>query len=160
MNVPPRTFGMNGPNVLFQASAAPPIGMSQVSRPSILPSAPGLPQRPSFGAPTVNAFQLQQMHQGHVPSQLPLNAEQTKPSNGIVDSPSANGTIPTSTQETAPIASQIPDATIDTEPKSTEATTSKKGKKEKERDAKLVYSDNNISPEEKLSRLARYAFNP
>lgn len=36
----------------------------------------------------------------------------------------------------------------------------KKVKKEKEKNVKLVYSDNNISPEEKMARLPRYAFVP
>lgn len=132
--------------------------MSQASRPSILPAAPGLPQRPSFGAPTVNAFQLQQMHQGHIPTQLPLNVEQSKAVNGITVPASPNGTIPASTQEPAPVPLQVLETSVHTESKSIEPT--KKSKKEKERDFKLVYSDNDISPEEKLSKLARYAFNP
>lgn len=36
----------------------------------------------------------------------------------------------------------------------------KKGKKEKDKNAKLVYSDNDISPEEKMAHLPRYAFAP
>lgn len=38
----------------------------------------------------------------------------------------------------------------------------KKGKKEKEKDksTKLVYSDNEVSPEEKMAQLPRYAFSP
>ena len=34
----------------------------------------------------------------------------------------------------------------------------KKVKKEKEKNVKLVYSDNDVSPEEKMARLPRYAF--
>jgi hypothetical protein len=36
----------------------------------------------------------------------------------------------------------------------------KKAKKEKEKNVKLVYSDNDVSPEEKMARLPRYAFVP
>lgn len=38
----------------------------------------------------------------------------------------------------------------------------KKGKKEREKDknTKLVYSDNEVSPEEKMAKLPRYAFSP
>lgn len=36
----------------------------------------------------------------------------------------------------------------------------KKGKKEKDKNSRLVYSDNEISPEEKMARLPRYAFTP
>jgi len=36
----------------------------------------------------------------------------------------------------------------------------KKVKKEKEKNVKLVYSDNDVSPEEKMARLPRYAFVP
>ena len=35
----------------------------------------------------------------------------------------------------------------------------KKGKKEKDK-MKLIYSDNETSPEEKMAKLPRYAFNP
>ena len=36
----------------------------------------------------------------------------------------------------------------------------KKGKKEKDKKMKLIYSDNETSPEEKMAKLPRYAFNP
>lgn len=41
-------------------------------------------------------------------------------------------------------------------------TTEKKSKKEKDKDkvTKLVYSDNDISPEEKMARMPRYTFDP
>lgn len=43
-----------------------------------------------------------------------------------------------------------------------EPTSEKKPKKEKEKDkaTKLVYSDNEFSPEEKMAKMSRYAFNP
>lgn len=36
----------------------------------------------------------------------------------------------------------------------------KKAKKEKDKSTRLVYSDNNISPEEKMAQMPRYAFAP
>lgn len=36
----------------------------------------------------------------------------------------------------------------------------KKGKKEKEKNMRLVYSDNEVSPEEKMAQMPRYAFAP
>lgn len=36
----------------------------------------------------------------------------------------------------------------------------KKSKKEKDKNTKLVYSDNDVSPEEKMAQLPRYAFAP
>ena len=36
----------------------------------------------------------------------------------------------------------------------------KKSKKDKEKNMKLMYSDNEVSPEEKMAKMARYAFAP
>ncbi len=44
--------------------------------------------------------------------------------------------------------------------KAEEPQDEKKGKKEKEKNTKLIYSDNEISPEEKMAQLPRYAFVP
>lgn len=40
------------------------------------------------------------------------------------------------------------------------AADEKKGKKEKDKNVKMVYSDNEVSPEEKMAQLPRYAFAP
>ena len=46
-------------------------------------------------------------------------------------------------------------------PQQEEATVNeKKSKKDKDKDVKMVYSDNEVSPEEKMARLPRYAFTP
>lgn len=42
----------------------------------------------------------------------------------------------------------------------TEATEEKPSKKDKSKQARLVYSDNDVSPEEKMAGLPRYAFVP
>ncbi len=39
-------------------------------------------------------------------------------------------------------------------------TEEKKAKKEKDKNMKLVYSDNDVSPEEKMAQMPRYAFAP
>ena len=46
------------------------------------------------------------------------------------------------------------------QPKPKAAPEEKKPKKEKDKGMKLIYSDNEVSPEEKMARLPRYAFVP
>lgn len=45
-------------------------------------------------------------------------------------------------------------------PPTTEAPVERKPKKEKDKNSRLVFSDNETSPEEKMARLSRYAFTP
>jgi len=45
-------------------------------------------------------------------------------------------------------------------PKAPEGQEGKKGKKEKDKNMKLIYSDNEVSPEENMAKMARYAFAP
>ena len=45
-------------------------------------------------------------------------------------------------------------------PKTEEPAEEKKGKKEKDKNMKLIYSDNEVSPEEKMAQMPRYAFAP
>lgn len=40
------------------------------------------------------------------------------------------------------------------------AAADKKGKKDKEKNTRMVYADTEVSPEEKMARLPRYAFVP
>lgn len=44
--------------------------------------------------------------------------------------------------------------------KAESAADEKKGKKDKDKNVKMVYSDNEVSPEEKMAQLPRYAFAP
>ena len=44
--------------------------------------------------------------------------------------------------------------------KTDEPQDEKKGRKEKDKSTRLVYSDNEISPEEKMAQMPRYAFAP
>ncbi|QKX53503.1 uncharacterized protein TRUGW13939_00582 [Talaromyces rugulosus] len=125
-----------------------------------LPAAPGLPQRPAFGAPTVNSQQMHQMHQ------LPAAPPPPATSHGY------------GSQGAAPLSSSVDDlisgaakaadnAAAQTPPPPPPPTAAasgeeeKKTKKEKEKSkTRLVYSDNEISPEEKMAKLARYAYTP
>ncbi|EER29512.1 hypothetical protein D8B26_003934 [Coccidioides posadasii str. Silveira] len=130
-----------------QAASIPP-------RPPSLPAAPGLPQRPSFSAPQVNSWQMQQMHHGQMPVQPPAphipGAEPGTETAAVVDrliseeSKRAEELAQRSTPTAAP----------------EEAAEGKPAKKEKAKSVRLVYSDSGISPEEKMARLPRYAYVP
>ena len=153
-----------------------------------LPSAPGLPQRPAFGAPPVNAFQFQQMHQGQIPAPQSHNAVlqyapgQPQPN----QTPQLPPQIPAPGQPTpAEAASSLDDLIANAskqadvnaaeaatftkvatspaaapEPLEEKASIKKDKEKEKAKATRLVYSDNETSPEEKMAMLAKYAFTP
>jgi len=137
------------------------------TRPGGLPAAPNLPQRPAFGAPPVNSYQMQQMH----PGQLPVPPAGTVP-NAPAQTAAANGEK--ADTAAAPIAASVDDlisgaakeaeaaAKAAEAPKAEEAAEEKAAKKEKDKakPTRLVYSDNEVSPEEKMARLPRYAFVP
>lgn len=137
----------------------PPQNAAFVQRPPSLPAAPSLPQRPVVGAPPVNAYQMQQMHMGHAP-----------PTPGGTPHGVSNGDRPAGTGAT-PMSSSIDDlisgaakeadqAVANNAAPAKEATEEKTSKKDKSKQAKLVYSDNETSPEEKMAKLSRYAFVP
>ncbi|KAK6379502.1 hypothetical protein LTS17_006420 [Exophiala oligosperma] len=201
---PPPGFAQAPPGHLPQRAISPatnpnfpaPVRTGSVS----LPSAPGLPQRPAFGAPPVSASQFHQMHQGQIPlpqaphvvpqyppqqpsvgvphpppqSQIPapFNGDESLDDliKGARDQADANGvsssaavsaiTIPAPTAAPAP---EAPSATA-AAPAKEEAGEDKAAKKEKEKEkpksTRLVYSDNDTSPEEKMAMLAKYAFTP
>jgi hypothetical protein len=167
-----------------QANAFPP-------RPPSLPAAPGLPQRPAFGAPQVNAFQMQQMHQGQIPglpNPPPVNQsfqKQDVPQNNMLQQPQPATAPQDSVSQESANANANANATslddlISGASKEAEAAQSgqrdpapasqtvevaaeeKAPKKEKDKNktSKLVYSDNDVSPEEKMARMPRYAFTP
>jgi hypothetical protein len=71
---PGQQFGAGSPPGSFNSyqgppSHTPPAHGGLPNRPPSLPPAPGLPQRPSFGAPAVPPYQMQQLHQGPPPHQ-------------------------------------------------------------------------------------------
>lgn len=107
-----------------------------------------------MGAPQVNAYQLQQMHMGHpVPATgAPVAA--------------ANGEKPPGAEAT-PISSSIDDLISGAAKEADQAAASaappteeKPTKKDKSKQSRLVYSDNETSPEEKMAKLPRYAIVP
>ena len=201
-NGPLQSFGAGSPPPFQQSQFQPPRthtppqhnnGMPQ--RPGSLPPAPGLPQRPSFGAPPVNAFQMQQMHQGQLPGppnppDHSHNNQQNASQQPGVSGGAQNGALGAPPTLSAPVpnpllepptvlsanASSLDDlvsgaakdadkaagateSKLDT-PRIEEPPEEKKGKKEKDKNTKLVYSDNDVSPEEKMAQMPRYAFAP
>lgn len=100
----------------------------------------GLPQRPALGAPTVNAQQMQQMHMGH-PIPPPLSHANGDANQGTGQVPSSVGDL----------------AAKEAASKPAEAT-DKPSKKEKSKSTRMIYSDETVSPEEKMAQLPRYAF--
>ncbi|KAL8735421.1 MAG: hypothetical protein Q9166_000967 [cf. Caloplaca sp. 2 TL-2023] len=179
-NGPPQQFHSGTPPMPYQQNQFQPPrnhsplqnGFQQQRPPASLSPAPGLPQRPSFGAPPVNAFQMQQMHQGQIPG--PPNPPESAfnnsrgaggPSGKLHFPPpepvpmSENATslddlVSGAARDAEKAAIAVPDG------KNGGAADDKKGKKEKDKNAKLVYSDNEVSPEEKMAHLPRYAFAP
>ncbi|KAI1921403.1 hypothetical protein LOZ58_002284 [Ophidiomyces ophidiicola] len=152
---PPLPFQQQQPPQM--RTHTPPQSVPPVpSRPSSLPAAPGLPQRPSFSAPQVNSWQMQQMHHASIPVQPPastllanteLGAQPAVvPAAGraILDEARRNDEPQKSAQAAAP----------------EETTEGKLSKKEKAKASRLVYSDSEVSPEEKMAKLPRYAFVP
>lgn len=126
---------------------APPSFLQQPTppehRPSALPAASNLPQRPTFGAPTVNAHQMQQMHMGHVPQSQAT--------------PAYNGDGPVS-QSVDDLISGAANAAAASKP--TEGV-EKPAKKDKSKPSgHMIYSHETISPEERMAELPRYAFVP
>ncbi|KAI9673594.1 MAG: hypothetical protein M1817_002230 [Caeruleum heppii] len=172
---PPPTFPPHQPYPQRIDTPPQPGGLPQ--RPgSLPPAAPGLPQRPAFQSPPINAFQMQQMHLGQAPGQPSQSAV---PASGVAQIPNGSAVNPglhtsTAAQMAAPpgLATSVDDlvsgaaqaadqAHANTaEAKATDDAAEKKGKKDKDKTTKLVYSDNAISPEEKMAKLPRYAFVP
>ncbi|KAL4911304.1 hypothetical protein BDW74DRAFT_142741 [Aspergillus multicolor] len=139
----------------FPQQQPPQINSPQATfapRSGSLPSAPSLPQRPAVGAPQVNAYQLQQMHMGH-----PLSTAAVP---GVAD-----GEKPEATAFSSSVDDLISGAAKQADqaaaaPKPAEGAEEKPSKKDKSKQSRLVYSDNETSPEEKMAKLPRYAFVP
>lgn len=147
-------YGSPGPVGLPQGRSPGPNMSPAQSSPFAAP--PGLPQRPMSGAPGSAQF-----HQA-APSQPPTPYQ---PASGAAagDPRLRAAQANAATQQ---IGSQPSVANLN----ATNPTTSagkeqgqkpeKKSKKDKDKPTKLLYSDNEISPEEKMAKMAKYAFNP
>ncbi len=191
---PARPFGATSPPIPFQQGQyqpprmhTPPQNLPPPQRSGSLPAAPGLPQRPSFGAPPVNAFQMQQMHQGQIhgpPNSTPSIGAQNLPAQQAGWMPAQNGNNEYVTRNATDVAAPPPPANVTLNETSITATSlddlvagaakdanktdnkaeapaaEKKAKKDKDKPVKLVYSDNEMSPEEKMAKMPRYAFVP
>ena len=162
------------PGAMSFAHARPPPGQS-MSPPQSggLGAPPGLPQRPTQAPPQAGSSQSHQMplaqapgiHQsanGAAPGDPRLRAAQA---NAAVSSPTTQTPLPPSPAQGA-FASAGNDF-VHTKTPSAPAVeegqgekVEKKAKKDKDKPTRLVYSDNEITPEEKMAKLAGYAVNP
>lgn len=126
-------------------------------RSSSLPAPPGLPQRPAFEPPPLTASEMEKLHQGQVPGsdespqQYPptgASPNQAYTNDGMAhDAGTADGLGATAAKA------------VDAAPKLSKEE-ERKAKKEREKNMKLIYSDNEVSPEEKMAEMPRYAFAP
>jgi len=88
------------------------------------------------------------------------NSNFSGPSHISTDAPSADATsLDDLISNAAKAADDTQKATSKVEEKPREEKAGKK-EKEKSKPTKLIYSDNDVSPEEKMSKLSRYAFVP
>ena len=97
------------------------------------------------------------MHQGQIPGQpaVPFS-EQTNYQNGAsTNAISGNEAV----QQSTHASTGAPANETKEEGKGAETSTEKKSKKDKD-NVRLVYSDSEVSPEEKMAKLPRYAFDP
>ncbi|KAF2230297.1 hypothetical protein EV356DRAFT_492309 [Viridothelium virens] len=163
----PSRFGAGSPASVnpYQApqQRQSPVENGNTPRQTNLTPAPGLPPRPAFGTPSVNAFEMQQLHHGHMPGQNSVpshhvqqtpaqtpNPEMQKylseahqvPANTMSPSGLASGTVQHGETATTSAVQEAPRA----------------DKKAQNKRTKMVYPDDEVSPEEKLSELPKYAF--
>ncbi|KAL9093071.1 MAG: hypothetical protein Q9165_004209 [Trypethelium subeluteriae] len=163
----PSRFGTGSPAPINQFQAPPqrqsPVDNNNIPRQNNLTLAPGLPPRPAFGAPSVNAFEMQQLHHGHMPGQS------SAPSQHVQQTPTQ--TPNPEMQKYLSETHQVPANTISpnglasgTAQHSENATTSanqeapRPDKKGQNKRTTMIYPDDEVSPEEKLSELPRYVF--
>ncbi|OJJ47694.1 hypothetical protein ASPZODRAFT_131249 [Penicilliopsis zonata CBS 506.65] len=148
---PPQTHTPPQPSFLSRPGALP----ATLPTAPGLPAAPGLPQRPAFGAPQVNAHQMQQLHMGHP---APPGAAAVTPDGPVLASVDelVSGAAKQADQHAEEVAAAAAAAAASTSAKAPDD----KPKKERSKVMRLVYPDNETSPEERMSRLPRYAFVP
>jgi hypothetical protein len=209
---PPQSYGASsapsGPFNSYQGppSHTPPAHGTLPNRPSTLPSAPGLPQRPSFGAPPLPSYQMQQLHQGQPTSfQGQQNGWQGNGWKGQDQKPAMSSAYPPNPQghgefttnassvddlvtgaareaddideiirmaeagikppkkaDVTPVPAAVlePEATVTPAPEALSKPEPIEKKSKKDKSMKMIYSDNEISPEEKMALMPRYAFIP
>jgi hypothetical protein len=119
---------------------------------------PGLPNPP----PVNQSFQKQDAPQNNIPQQpQPAAAQQDFGSHESANAASLDDLISGASREAeaAQSGQRDPAPTSQTVEVATEEKAPKK-EKDKNKASKLVYSDNDVSPEEKMARMPRYAFTP
>lgn len=92
-------------------------------------------------------------HKSNGPEAEPPAAQHVRSSNA----PSVADTKPDPVHDTSKVA---PEPEVQVEAKVERHPTEKKAKKDKDKAIRFVYSDEEISPEEKMAKLPRYAFVP
>ncbi|CAF9912863.1 MAG: hypothetical protein HETSPECPRED_001225 [Heterodermia speciosa] len=164
-NGPPRPFNSASPPPFQQNQFQPPRTHTPPqngipSRPTNLPPAPGLPQRPSVSAPPVNAFQMQQLHQGQIlASSNPSDAQIV--AQDLTEQPAQPTASSADASAIDDLISGVTNNVNNVEAAPADRKEEKKAaKKDKDKSTKLIYSDNDISPEEKMAQLPRYAYVP
>ncbi|EDN08082.1 conserved hypothetical protein [Histoplasma mississippiense (nom. inval.)] len=160
------TYGQYPPTVHQYSTTQ--FNPPQVSPQHYPPATSALPQRPlafptsSFGAPQVNAFQMQQLHHGQPSYGLEQSQSSRSPSGphlvGEQPPTSIDDLISGAAKQAEEMAGKPPATTV----KPIDGAGEKPAKKEKEKSkaTRMVYSDNEISPEEKMAQLPRYAYLP
>ncbi|PNS13943.1 hypothetical protein CAC42_1434 [Sphaceloma murrayae] len=151
-----------------------------------LPSAPGLPARPTFDAPPVSRSKMHELHQGHKVQESKANYEASALSSGIDDliaqqqvgsahgNDHANGMKEVYQESKSagdrvndvdtidrhqPAAAPTPALADEKAVKTSEKTNDSKSAKTKKK-LNLVVKDHHTSPEEKMARMSRYSFTP
>ncbi len=119
---------------------------------------------PPNSTPSIGAQNIQQQQAGWNPAQNGNNGDTIRNAAEVAAPPpsanvSLNETPATATSLDDLVSGAAKDADK-TENKAEAPAADKKAKKEKDKPVKLVYSDNEMSPEEKMAKMPRYAFVP
>jgi len=127
---------------------------------SYVPNAPGM--KPAARSEHDNTASLQSPALGDESHVMPANGEGQKPTEHDIDELIAQGMASAAQQDAA--KASIPTDLLsqrETVAPAAAAAPPKNTKKQKEKDKqRLVYIDNEVSPEEKRSKLSKYAFDP
>ncbi|KAL1874218.1 hypothetical protein VTK73DRAFT_545 [Phialemonium thermophilum] len=141
---PPGAAGVSPPpGAGFNLPARPPSGGPPVT---------GLPQRPPYGAPAYAP-----------PGAPPAPATGYAPGASTIDELVAGASRQGDEIDNVIRMAEAgvkPTPSRGTAEEATPATAERKAKKEKDKNVRMVYADSEVSPEEKLARMPKYAFTP
>ena len=103
---------------------------------------------------------MQQMHQGQIPASTTFSNGQ-RPDQASTELLSQPAPVSANASSLDDLITGAANDASKGEAVPTERKEDKKAsKKDKDKNTKLVYSDNEVSPEEKMAQLPRYAFDP